>query len=102
MPPLQIHRRSLQISFAVGLVSAVLTFFSFAFAHGSPIVGAIVFGFLMPALFAGELLGLDGALTFSTYAFVFIVQCAVAYLLCLFVRLIKSDVDRTKSTVTDA
>jgi hypothetical protein len=79
----------------------VLTVFSYAFAHGSPIVGAIVFGFLMPSLFVGSLLGLNGALTVSTYAFVFFVQFVVSYLFCLLVRLIKRDVDRTKSSVND-
>lgn len=96
------HRNYLIISVTVGAISVLLTVLSFAFAHGSPIVAVIVFGFLMPSILVGNLLGLSGTLTAATYAFVFVTQFLVSYLLCLFIGLIKHDIDRTKSQKTDA
>ena len=95
------HRRYLRISAAVGVVSVVLTSLSFAFAHGSVVVGAIVFGFLSPAIFLASALNVDGRLSASLYAFVFATQFAISYVVCLVVGAIAADVRRTKSATSD-
>jgi hypothetical protein len=95
------HRRYLRISAAVGIVSVVLALLSFAFAHGSVVIGTIVFGFLSPAIFLARAFNVDSALSASFYAFVFATQFATSYVVCLVAGAITSDVRRTKSVASD-
>lgn len=97
MPQPTPHRRYVLISLAVGAISVLLSFASYAFAHGSPVIGVLVFGFLTPAIAVLNLLGIHNASLTATYAVVFTVQFASSYLLCLLVGFIKRDVDRTPS-----
>ena len=95
------HRRYLQISVAIGIASVVLASLSFAFAHGSVVIGTIVFAFLSPAIFLAGAFNIDGALSASIYAFVFVTQFSLSYVVCLIVGAIAADVRRTKSVASD-
>ncbi|MCA9233419.1 MAG: hypothetical protein KDA57_22445 [Planctomycetales bacterium] len=77
------------VSTIVGGISAFGVLFSFAFAHGSPVIGMIVFGLIIPAASIGKLLGIDDTVTLSSIAFVGIFNFVVAYLVCLAIGFIR-------------
>lgn len=77
-----INRRYILVSAFFAIVSVFLASLSFALAHGSPAIAAFAFGLLLPSILLGKLLGMQGALTVSTFAFVFATQFVFSYTLC--------------------
>jgi hypothetical protein len=73
------HRTCLKISLLAGAISVLFAMLSFAFAHGSPTVGTIVFCFLKPSLLLADVFGIETTLSPSLYIFVFFVQFLAAY-----------------------
>jgi hypothetical protein len=77
------------VSALIGGFSAFCVAFSFAFAHGSPVVGVIVFGLIMPAVSIGMLVGIDDTVTLSSTAFVGVFNFVFAYSACLAIGFIR-------------
>jgi hypothetical protein len=84
------------VSALIGGFSAFCVVFSFAFAHGSPVVGVVVFGLIMPAVSIGMLFGIDDTVTLSSTAFVGAFNFVFAYLACLAIGFIRFTIPRER------